>query len=156
MTIRRQQCGGGNQINDTVNSDGGIDFTIIIEIKQSLKKAKDMDQRLHMDGKSDVFKARVCVVFNRFIVGTEKICKITKDQLKSHEPVLGVESYTVFHGQIHPQLIEQYKLQGLEGLLFSPRAQCVGDSYDVYASCSNSLKSRKADSDTVPRHAIAN
>jgi hypothetical protein len=116
-----------------------------------VKKAKDMDQRFRVDGKSDVFKARVCVVCNWFIIGTEQICKITKDQLKSHEPVLGVESCTVFHEQIHPQLIEQYKLQGLEGLLLSPGARCVGDSYDVCASCSNSLKSREADSDTVPR-----
>jgi hypothetical protein len=32
MTIRRQQCGGGNQINDTISGDGGIDFAIPIEI----------------------------------------------------------------------------------------------------------------------------
>jgi hypothetical protein len=41
ITIRRQQCGGRNQINDTINGDRGINFTITTEIKQSVKKSKD-------------------------------------------------------------------------------------------------------------------
>jgi hypothetical protein len=80
-----------------------------------------MDKRLQTDGKPDVFKARVCVVCDRFIIGTEKIYCITGDQLKSHEAVLGVSSYTAYHGNMHPELIKQYEVQGLGGKLLSPR-----------------------------------
>ena len=101
MTNRDQQCGGnGNRLNVTNSCDREVDFTIPIEKKQSVKNAKQMDQRLRMDGKPDVFKARVCVVCDRFIIGTEQIYCITGDQLKSHEAVLGVTSYTAYTGNM--------------------------------------------------------
>jgi hypothetical protein len=65
----------------------------------------------------------VCICCDNFIIGTERVHRMAKKTLKKYEPALGVKSYEVFRNEsLHPLLIKQYRVKGLDGMLLSPRA----------------------------------
>ena len=72
-----------------------------------------------------------------------------------------IEEYNSFYDmELHEELIKQYEVEGLEGLLLSPRATKTTDAStgDVhYSTCFNCYNSMKVkESDNLPKHAIAN
>jgi len=99
----------------------------------------------------------VCVCCDNFIIGTERVHRIAKKTLKKYEPALGVKSYNAFHNEsLHPLLIKQYKVKGLDGMLLSPRANKNKKGYSICTSCYSCLKKKKPSSKVPPKFAIAN
>ena len=67
-------------------------------------------------------KAPVCIVCDHFIIGVETICKLRPDQLLKHKHRISVESYEKHYKMKLPtELVKQYEVEGLEGMLLSPR-----------------------------------
>lgn len=66
----------------------------------------------------------VCIVCGAVIKGTEPISCMTKYQLKNHKSCIGVVSYRKYHGTLHAELERQYCVEGLEGIMLSPRSRC--------------------------------
>jgi poly-D-alanine transfer protein DltD len=69
---------------------------------------------------------------------------MAKKALKKYEPALGVKSYEVFRNEsLHPLLIKQYRVKGLDGMLLSPRANKNKKGYSMCTSCYDRLKKKK-------------
>jgi hypothetical protein len=82
---------------------------------------------------------------------------MAKKALKKYEPALGVKSYEVFRNEsLHPLLIKQYRVKGLDGMLLSPRANKNKKGYSMCTSCYDRLKKKKLSSNVPPKFAIAN
>jgi len=130
-----------------------------------ISNAKLLATRMRV-GKKDAFQAHVCIICDCFIIGTERICILKKDQIKRNEDRIGVKSYddyctkqyTVDGGyeKLPLELVKQYEVPGFEGLLLSPRSQhTIGiDRYEACQSCYDSIRLRNTKS--PPKFAIAN
>ncbi|EJK53535.1 hypothetical protein THAOC_27013, partial [Thalassiosira oceanica] len=73
-----------------------------------------------------------------------------------HRDRLSVESYEQEHGSLHELVKEYYAVQGLEGLLLSPRAPRKGDGFVCCSTCRHGLKASRAESRNPPKYSIAN
>ena len=134
-----------------------------IDTKGSLQLARKYDQKaMQVDGNPNVYRSNVCVICDRFIIGCEAVHKITKEALLSQSSRISVESYEAYHQvKLKRELISQYEIEGLEGLLLSPRAkksQAANKSivFDTCSQCFASWSSKPKCPDTPPRHAISN
>jgi len=109
-----------------------------------------------------IFQAHVCIACDRHIIGTEEICYLTKAQLEKNIHRIGVESYNKFYQgeynfpKLHPELVKQYKVDNMEGLLLSQRSQYshAQGGYEACQSCYDSLK--KSSTKSPPKFSIAN
>eukprot|EP00985_Skeletonema_marinoi_P017105 scaffold9319_cov192-Skeletonema_marinoi.AAC.1 len=98
-----------------------------------------------------------CVVCDEFIIGTEQLCSISRDQLLAHKDRLGVESYAEFHGEMDEILQKQYEISGLEGILLSPRfGKDNAKQFTVCSRCKEALKIDCITNKSPPKYAIAN
>ena len=125
------------------------------------QKARKYDQAaMQVDGNPNAFRAPVCVLCDRLIIGCESVHKISREQLLSQSSRVSVKSYEDYHQVIlKEELVSQYHIDGLEGLLLSPRAKesnttDEGVAYDACSQCSTSWATNN--SDLPPKHAIAN
>ena len=129
----------------------------ITEATQLANRMECEDER----GKG-IFQAHVCIACDRHIIGTEEICYLTKVQLTKNTHRIGVKSYDEFYHEkynypkLHPELVKQYKVDDMEGLLLSQRSQysSLHGGYETCKSCFDSLK--KSSTKSPPKHAIAN
>ena len=72
-------------------------------------------------------QALVCITCDQFIIGIETIHEITKKRILNNKHRLSVEKYELFHGELNPIVVGQYTVDGLEGMLLSPRSfSCNG------------------------------
>ena len=102
-------------------------------------------------------KSNVCIACDCFIFSTDRICTITKAQLKVHRHRLGVHEYEQFHGvSLRPELIKQYHVRGCTNLLLSPRAKRLRQGWMICGSCKRSLSHAKRISTKPPKESIAN
>ena len=70
-------------------------------------------------------RARVCLICDCFVTGVHPngVPSISGSAVKEHSDRLGVKSYEDFHKvSLHPDLIKQYEVKRLEGMLLSPHA----------------------------------
>jgi len=124
-----------------------IDSLVQEAIKQVTRTRRD-------DGSH---QATVCVVCDCLIIGEEKVHLMPKERLENNRNRLSVETYEQNFGEMHPLLIEQYQVAGLEGMLLSPRSYRSGDNFECCASCFSSTKPSSAEkSSKPPKFAIAN
>jgi hypothetical protein len=75
------------------NQDGDMENVINHSMKESLKylhRTKDFENPLK-------HRAIVCIICDRFIIGTEAIHKLTKEQILLHERRLSVASYEEYY-----------------------------------------------------------
>ena len=105
-------------------------------------------------------QALVCICCDCHIIGTEQVCHLRKDQLEKNKCRIGVESYNEYymgHGydELHPELIKQYEVDGLPGLLLSRRSRQTDRGYVACLSCYDSLTT-KSQTKSPPKRAIAN
>ena len=102
--------------------------------------------------------ASVCLICDRIIKGVEKVHPISKDRVLENKHRLSVECFETHFGiELNPILVRQYEVDGLEGLLLSPRSHCTGDIFEACSTCFSSLKPAKARKcKTPPKWAIAN
>ena len=126
-----------------------------IDVKGSITRAAEYINRTSI-GNNGIHAALVCVVCDRFIIGMEKFHWLGKDVILEHQDRLSVRSYEAFHGvQLPEELKEQYAVQGLEGLLLSPRARKQLDEFMCCSQCHRAMqKSRRGKA--PPKFAIAN
>jgi hypothetical protein len=92
-------------------------------IERAMKEAKKILHRTQHPSNPLSHKAIVCIICDRFIIGTEKIYKLTKHQISQHSNRLSVKTYETYHGEtLKVKLRKQYQVNGdkLNDLLLSP------------------------------------
>ena len=63
----------------------------------------------------------VCIICDHFIIGTETIHKLTKEDIGAHSGRLGVKSYKEYYQTtLKAEVKRQYQVQGLQDMLLSP------------------------------------
>ena len=127
-----------------------------------MKEAQRLICRTGFDGNKTTHQANVCVVCDRIIQLGAEIHALSEHKIKEFSDQLGVDSYNEFHGELHQEVVKQYEVCGLEGLLLSPRSRCSinpdnGDvTFEVCSQCFNGMKSADKDRESPTKHAIAN
>ena len=128
--------------------------------EERILEAKQLANRMECTGKKGVFQALVCIVCDRHIIGTEKVCHLTKDRLLKNKLRLGVENYNKFYTDngyrpLHLELVKQYEVDDMAGLLLSQRSRCETDGYVACQSCHGSITNNSS-YQSPPKYAIAN
>ena len=105
--------------------DSAEDRGILSE--NSIKKSKKTALKyLHrtFDPETGMHQSHVCVVCDCFILGTQKLKRLNKNQLKVHENRLSVDQYMSFCKikEIPTSLRDHYKVSGFPKMLLSPRS----------------------------------
>ena len=103
-------------------------------------------------------RATVCIICNRFIIGTETIHKLTKEDIGAHHSGrLGIKSYKEFYQTtLKEEVKRQYQVQGLQDMLLSPRSRKYPDGYATCFVCYTGMQPQMAYKKTPPKFAIAN
>ncbi len=77
----------------------------------------------------------MCIICDHFIIGTETIHKLKKEEISAHSNRLSVESYKKYYDTtLKPVVAKQYQMNvdGLKGMLLSPWARKY---HNGYATC---------------------
>ena len=102
-------------------------------------------------------RAIVCIICDRFIIGTEAIHKLTKEQILLHERRLSVASYEEYYEtKLKSELTKQYEVNDLKGMLLSPRSRRYCNGYATCTVCNSAMQNSMASKKTPPKFAIAN
>jgi len=90
-------------------------------IDQATKEEKQFLHRTRYPVNPHRHRATVCIICNRFIIGTETIHKLTKKDIGAHSERLGVKSYKEYYQTtLKAEVKRQYQVQGLTDMLLSP------------------------------------
>jgi SHAQKYF class myb-like DNA-binding protein len=133
-----------------------------VDIEGPMKEAQRLICRTGCDGSKTTHQANVCVICDRIIQLGAEIHKLSKQRITRFKNQLGVDSYNEHHGELHQEVVKQYQVAGLEGLLLSPRSRRSinpdnGDiTFEVCSQCLNGMKSADEGRESPPKHAIAN
>jgi hypothetical protein len=126
-------------------------------VKASIDNAVKILHRTKHEEKPSFHQMPVCIVCDSFIIGTERVHRMSKKTLKKYKPALGVHSYEVFNNErLHPESINQYRVKGFNGMLLSPRAGKTKKGYSTCSSCYNCLRNSDPSGTKPPKFAIAN
>jgi len=131
---RRRQREMQQEENDVINDYDDIipDPPTKEHIDSLVQEAIKQVTRTRRDDGSH--QATVCVVCDCLIIGEEKVHLMPKERLENNKNRLSVQTYEQNFGEIHPLLIEQYQVAGLEGMLLSPRSYRSGDNFVHHVS----------------------
>ena len=126
-------------------------------IDRSTKEAKQFLHRTRDPANPQKHRAIVCIICDRFIIGTETINKLTKKQIGAHSGRLGVKSYEEYYQTtLKAEVRRQYQVQGLQDMLLSPRSRKYSDGYATCSVCFSAMQPQMASKKTPPKFAIAN
>ena len=138
---------------DSTNVLSAIDISCCIkQTKKYLQRTQDLSDPLK-------HKAIVCVICDRFIIGTETIHYLSTENIKIHKKRISVESYEKFYNTtLKPELRNQYLINdiALKELLLSPRSRKTGKGYSTCSCCFAAMSSKKKTQNHPPKFAIAN
>jgi len=99
------------------DQDGDMENVINQSMKESVKylhRTKDPENPLK-------HRAIVCIICDRFIIGTEAIHKLTKELILLHERRLSVASFEEYYEtKLKSDVTKQYEVNDLKGMLLSP------------------------------------
>ena len=105
----------------------------------------------------DLHGNAVCVICDRHMRDEEFGQYVSKKSIMAHTHRLSVESYEKhYKTTLHADLVKQYEISDMPGLLLSPRACRVGDDFHVCTSCRWSTRLCKKTRINPPKHSIAN
>jgi hypothetical protein len=131
-----------------------------VDIDGPVEKARELICRTAIGGDINKHQANVCVTCDRIIQLGAEIKQIPEDKIKEFTDQLSVDSYNEFHGELHPEVVKQYQVDGMEGLLLSPRSRCTINNqektYEVCSQCFNGMKKAAKDRESPPKHFISN
>ena len=128
-----------------------------IVIDPATKEAKQYLHRTQDPANPHMLRAIVCIICDRFIIGTETIHKLTKEDIGVHSGRLGVKSYEEFYQTtLKDEVKRQYRVQGLQDMLLSPRSRKYPDGYATCSICYSAMQPQMACKKTPPKFAIAN
>eukprot|EP00986_Skeletonema_menzelii_P013820 scaffold8448_cov188-Skeletonema_menzelii.AAC.1 len=134
-------------------------YTIPVDTVFPVQLARKYDQAsMQVDKKPNTFRVPVCILCDRLIIGCETVHTITSRQLLSQSSKISVRSYEDYHQvALKEELVSQYHINGLEGLLLSPRARSHSkDGAIAYDACNQCACSWEKNCNSPPKHAIAN
>jgi hypothetical protein len=95
------------------------DMTNVIDC--ATKEAKQFLHRTQDPANTHKHRATVCIICDCFIIGTETIHKLTKEDIGAHSERLGVKSYEEYYQTaLKSEVKKQYQVQGLQDMLLSP------------------------------------
>ena len=116
---RRKREEMRNQLQNDRRDCNGEDMTTVID--RAMKEARKFLHRTRDPANPHMHKAIVCIICDRFIIGTETIHKLTKEDIGSHSERLGVKSYKEYYQTtLKDKVRRQYQVQGLQDMLLLP------------------------------------
>ncbi len=92
------------------------------DIEHAMKEAKQILHRTQNPTNPQSHRAIVCILCDRFIIGTEKIHKLSSYQISQHTNRLSVKTYKTYHGvELKNELQKQHQVKNnkLRNLLLS-------------------------------------
>ena len=93
------------------------------EYHRIFQKSQKCLWRPMVDGGRNTHKIIACEVCNSQITGTDPVYYLDKDQILKHKNRLSVQSYNEYFGdEFDPVLAKQCGIDGLPGILLSPRS----------------------------------
>ncbi len=99
----------------------------------------------------------MCIICDRFIIGTETIYKLTKEDSGSHSGRLGVKSSDKYYQTTRKDEVKrQYQVQGLQDMLLSPGSRKYPDGYATCSVCYTRMQPQMVYKKTPPKFSIAN
>ncbi len=117
----------------------------------AMKEAKQFLHRTRDPANPHMHRAIVCIICDRFIIGTETILKLTKDDILAHSGRLGVKSYEeYYHTTLKAEVKKQYQVHGLQDMLLSPRSRKYVDGYATCSVCYSGMQPQMASKRTPP------
>jgi hypothetical protein len=81
-----------------------------------------------------------------------------KEEISAHSKRLSVESYKKYYdATLKPKVAKQYQMNvdGLKGMLLSPRASKYRDGYATCSACYSGMQPQMATKKTPPKFSIA-
>jgi hypothetical protein len=133
----------------------GEDMTNIIN--RATKEAKKFLHRTRDPANPHQHRATVCIICDHFIIGTETIHKLTKEDIGTHSESLGVKSYEEYYQTtLKAEVKKQYQVQGLQDMLLSARSRKYHNDYASCSICYTGMQPEMASKKTLPKCAIAN
>ncbi len=83
-------------------------------IDRAMKEAKQFLQRTRDPANPHQHRATVCIICDCFIINTETIHKLTKEDTGAHSERLGVKSYEEYYQtKLKAEVKKQYQVRGL-------------------------------------------
>jgi hypothetical protein len=80
-------------------------------INRSMQEAKKFLHRTQDHANPHKHRAFVCIICDHFIIGTETIHKLKKEEISMHGKKLSVESYeNYFDTTLEPEVTKQYQV----------------------------------------------
>jgi len=126
-------------------------------IKNAEKKAKEALHRTQDENDGSRHKAHVCVICDCFILGNDSIRHLRGNDIKKHKHRIGVESYEKYYEtKLDKELVEQYHVPNLPGLLLSPRSRKTDKGYETCLTCCEGMQRNNIPKKNPPKYAIAN
>ena len=128
-------------------------------IEHAMKEAKQILQRTQNPTNPHSHKAIVCIICDRFIIGTEKIHKLSRNQISQHSNRLSVKTYETYYGvELKDELRKQYEVNDdlLRNLLLSTRSRKYRNGYATCSCCFKGMCQTLINKKTPPKYAIAN
>ena len=118
-SMRRKREERRHQLQNDRRDCNGEDMSNVID--RATKEAKQYLHRTQDPANPHMHRAIVCIICDRFIIGTETIHKLTKEDIGVHSGRLGVKSYEEFYQTtLKDEVKRQYRVQGLQDMLLSP------------------------------------
>ena len=155
--LNRQQ----KQASMSPEAEESIEESVVTT--RPIQQARKHDQKriMQVDGNPNAYRAAVCVLCDRLIIGCESIHKITAESLRSQKNRISVKSYEDYHQvKLKDKLVSQYHIRGheLEGLLLSPRAKetKTKNGQVAFEACSSCYSAWNNANDAPPKYAISN
>ena len=82
---------------------------------------------------------------------------MNREQILKHKDKLSVQSYNEFYGgRLHPELVKQYEIDGLNGMLLSPRSPEKDNSFMSCSYCHSGMRDCNIGNENPPKFSIAN
>ena len=120
-----------------------------VDRKGPLKKALEYLTRTKVQGSDSDHQPCVCVICDSFIIGTETICYLSKEQILKKTSYLHLSYLENMIGEKIPSTLHnQYKVQNdedLSELLLSPRAPVVDNHFMSCKLCYNNITNKKTE-----------
>jgi hypothetical protein len=131
------------------------DMTNVID--RATKEAKQFLHRTQDPAYPHNHRATVCILCDLFIISTETIHKLTKEDIGAHSERLGVKSYEEYYQTtLKAEVKKQYQVKGLQDMLLSPRSRKYPIGYATCSVCYTGMQPQMASKRTPPKFAIAN
>ena len=127
------------------------------KIATAMKQAKQVLHRTQDENNPSRHRAHVCIICDCFILGTDSIKHLKEKDIKQHKHRIGVASYEKYYKtKLHRDLVKQYRVPRMPGLLLSPRSRKTDRGYETCSTCYTGMQRWCIRRDRPPRDSIAN